>query len=152
MTKILTDLIKEPKERVEGHDFGCPGRAQELVAEAKTALEAGRVRKGNGGSDEKETGDEVLSRIRKTINTKEGWIKVERVRKDKDRQIIMGFGSTEDRNEAKEGMGKEGTGVKVEDVKYRDPLDPRTSPQRCPVGQYRCGYYKSPEEPEPGFV
>ncbi|XP_045450167.1 uncharacterized protein LOC123658921 [Melitaea cinxia] len=72
--------------------------------------------------DEKETSEEVLGKIRKSIDAKEGWVQIERVRKARDRRIVMGFGSTEERNKAKNRLGKEGTGLVVEDVKNRDPL------------------------------
>ncbi|CAH2090549.1 unnamed protein product [Euphydryas editha] len=73
-------------------------------------------------SDEKETGEEVLNRVRKTIDAKEGWVKVERVRKAKDRRVIMGFGSAEERNKARDRMSREGSGLVVEEIKNRDPL------------------------------
>lgn len=42
-------------------------------------------------TDEMETGEEVLNRVRTAVDAKEGWITVERVRKAKDRKVIMGF-------------------------------------------------------------
>lgn len=72
--------------------------------------------------DEGETGEEVLGKVRRTMDAKEGWIKVDRVRKAKDRKVIMGFGTAEERTKAKERLGKEGSGLVVEDVKNRDPL------------------------------
>ncbi|CAB3256931.1 unnamed protein product [Arctia plantaginis] len=45
--------------------------------------------------EETETGEEVLNKVRQVVNAKEGWIKVERVRKAKDRKVILGFGSKE---------------------------------------------------------
>ncbi|CAH2101949.1 unnamed protein product [Euphydryas editha] len=53
---------------------------------------------------------------------KEGWVKVDRVRKARDRKVIMGFGTAEEKAKAKDGLVKEGTGLVVEDVKDRDPL------------------------------
>ncbi|XP_063896722.1 uncharacterized protein LOC135118478 [Helicoverpa armigera] len=72
--------------------------------------------------DGNETGDEVLDRVRKAVDAKEGWVKVERVRKAKDRKIIMGFETTEDRSKIKERLEKEGINLAVEEVKNRDPL------------------------------
>ncbi|XP_069363495.1 uncharacterized protein [Maniola hyperantus] len=72
--------------------------------------------------DDKETGEEVLGRVRKTIDAKDGWVRVERVRKAKDRKVIMGFGTAEERNKAKDRLVGEGTGLVVEDIKNRDPL------------------------------
>lgn len=42
--------------------------------------------------DETETGEEVLNKVRETIDAKEGWVQVEKVRKATDRKVIMGFG------------------------------------------------------------
>lgn len=72
--------------------------------------------------NESETGEEVLDRVRKAVDAKEGWIKVERVRKAKDRKIIMGFRTTEERNKIKDRFGKEGIDLVVEEVKNKDPL------------------------------
>lgn len=46
--------------------------------------------------------DEVLEKVRRTINVKEGWVKVDRVRKAKGRKVIMGFGTIEERAKVKE--------------------------------------------------
>lgn len=72
--------------------------------------------------DGNETGDEVLDRVRRAVDAKEGWIRVERVRKAKDRKIIMGFETTEDRNKIKERLEKDGVNLEVEEVKNKDPL------------------------------
>lgn len=57
--------------------------------------------------NEEKTADEVLEAITK-INANEGWIKVDRVRKAKNRKIIMGFGTAEDRKKAKDKLAQEG--------------------------------------------
>ncbi|XP_063542074.1 uncharacterized protein LOC134750762 [Cydia strobilella] len=72
--------------------------------------------------NEHETGEEVLDKIRKTIDAKEGWIKVEKVRKAKDRKIIMGFGTKTERDKLKDKLGREGAELTVEEVQNKDPL------------------------------
>ncbi|CAH2085314.1 unnamed protein product [Euphydryas editha] len=72
--------------------------------------------------NEKDTGEEVLTKVRNTINAKEGWVKIERVRKAKDRKVVMGFGSPGERDKVKKKLAGEGIGLVVEDVKNRDPL------------------------------
>lgn len=72
--------------------------------------------------DETETGEEILNKVRRTIDAKEGWVKIEKVRKARDRKVIMGFHSEEERRKAKERLTGEGTGLDVEEVKNRDPL------------------------------
>lgn len=68
------------------------------------------------------SGDEVLSQIRETINAKEGWIKVDRVRKAKDRKVIVGCSTEEGRQKIKERLGKAGDRLQVEDIQNKDPL------------------------------
>lgn len=72
--------------------------------------------------DESETGDEVLDKVRKAADAKEGWVKVERVRKAKDRKIIMGFQTTEERDKLKGKLARESQDLHVEEVKNKDPL------------------------------
>lgn len=73
-------------------------------------------------NNEVDTGDEVLDKVRKAVDAKEGWIKVERVRKAKDRKVIMGFETRADRDKAKDRLQKEGVNLTVEEVKNKDPL------------------------------
>lgn len=72
--------------------------------------------------DETETGDEVLNKVRKAVNAKDGWIKVEKVRKAKDRKIIIGLQTEEERGKIKDRLQKEGVDLTVEEVKNKDPL------------------------------
>lgn len=72
--------------------------------------------------DESETGDEVLDRVRKVVDAKEGWITVQKIRKAKDRKIIMGFKTKEDQGRIKERLGTVGSHLVVEEVKNKDPL------------------------------
>lgn len=71
--------------------------------------------------DELETGEEVLERIRKVVNAKESGITVERIRKAKDRKIIVGCRTEEERRRVKERIS-EAKELKVEDIKNKDPL------------------------------
>ncbi|XP_063378586.1 uncharacterized protein LOC134665540 [Cydia fagiglandana] len=72
--------------------------------------------------DETETGDEVLDKIRKAVDAKDGWITVERVKKAKDRKVVMGLATREEREKIKDRLAKEVTNLIVEDVKNKDPL------------------------------
>lgn len=73
-------------------------------------------------TDETETGEEVLDRVRKTVDAKEGWITIQKVRKAKDRKIIVGLRSKEDQIRMKERIGQMGKNLTVEEVKNKDPL------------------------------
>ena len=70
--------------------------------------------------DDLETGEEVLERVRKAVDAKEGWIKVERVRKAKGSKIILGCSTAEDRDKARQRL--ESCRLQVEDAKNRDPM------------------------------
>lgn len=72
--------------------------------------------------DESETGEEVFDRVRQAVDAKDGWVKVERIRKARDRKIIMGFGTKEEREKVKERLGKDSVSLNVEDMKNKDPL------------------------------
>lgn len=72
--------------------------------------------------DENETGEEVLNRIREAVNAKDGGIKVDRVRKAKDRKVIVGCRSEEERQKVKERLRKAESHLNVEEVKNKDPL------------------------------
>lgn len=69
-----------------------------------------------------DSGEEVLDKLRKAVDAKEGWVKVERVRKAKDRKVIMGFRTAGDRDKFKECMGSKKVDLTIEEVQNKDPL------------------------------
>lgn len=73
------------------------------------------------GKDEMETGEEVLEKIRKAVNAKEGGVAVERIRKAKDRKIIVACRTEDERQKIKERLAKS-TELNVEEIKNKDPL------------------------------
>lgn len=73
-------------------------------------------------TDETETGEEVLDRVRKVVDAKQGWVTVQNVRKARDRKIIMGMRTREDQQKIKERLGVTGNRFVVEEVKNKDPL------------------------------
>ncbi|KPJ05926.1 hypothetical protein RR48_14368, partial [Papilio machaon] len=73
-------------------------------------------------NNEMDTGEEVLEKVRKTADAKEGWVRVERIRKAKDRKIIMGFRSKEEREKMKERLKTTAKDLSVEEVKNKDPM------------------------------
>lgn len=72
--------------------------------------------------DEKMTSAEVMTKLASTIKAGDGWTRVERSRRAKDRKVILGFNSIEERERVKQRIEREGRGLKVEDMKNRDPL------------------------------
>lgn len=72
--------------------------------------------------NETETGEEVLKKVRNAVDAKDGWVKVERIRKARDRKIIMGFTTKDERDKAKGRILKQGVNLAVEEVRNKDPL------------------------------
>lgn len=72
--------------------------------------------------EETDTGEEVLSKVREAIDAKEGWVKVTRVRKAKDRKIIMSCDSKEEREKVKDRLKNAGKRLIIEEVQNKDPL------------------------------
>ncbi|XP_059054681.1 E3 ubiquitin-protein ligase BRE1A-like [Achroia grisella] len=72
--------------------------------------------------DEEDSAEVVLEKIRETVDAKEGWVRVERVRKAKDRKVIVGCAGEADKAKIRERLRSAGKGLVVEDVKNRDPL------------------------------
>lgn len=72
--------------------------------------------------EETDSGEVVLDKIREAIDAKEGWVKITRVRKAKDRKIIMSCDTKEEREKVKDRLEKAGKHLIVEDVKNKDPL------------------------------
>lgn len=73
-------------------------------------------------TQEMDTGAEILERVRKAVDAKEGWVRVERVRKAKDQKVIMGCATKEEREKLKKRLESAGENLVVEAVKNRDPL------------------------------
>lgn len=72
--------------------------------------------------NENDTGEEVLEKVRKAVEAREGWVKVDRVRKARDRKVIMGCRSKEEREKVIKRLEEKGDTLIVEEVKNKDPL------------------------------
>lgn len=71
---------------------------------------------------EADTGEVVLDKVREAIDAKEGWVKVTRVRRARDRKIVMSCHTKEEREKVKDRLVKAGKQLIVEDVQNKDPL------------------------------
>lgn len=69
-----------------------------------------------------ETGDEVLTRVRNVLNAKEGDIEIERVRKARDRKVIIGCRTEGEREKVKERIRKDQDNLKVDDITNKNPM------------------------------
>lgn len=73
-------------------------------------------------ADEAETGDQVMDRVRKVVNAKDEGFQIDRIRKARDRKIILGCKTKNEVDRVKEKLSREGANLKIEEVKNKDPL------------------------------
>lgn len=120
-----TTTIKELKKQMESYKEAMERAPPTSYAEAAATHRQNRDTLHSvviAAKDETRTGDEVLDRVRKVVDAKEGWVRVERVRKAKDRRIIMGFGTKEERDKVRKRLEASNADLLVEEVKNKDPL------------------------------
>ncbi|KAG6439250.1 hypothetical protein O3G_MSEX000616 [Manduca sexta] len=72
--------------------------------------------------DDQDTGDKVIERIRKVVNAKEEGIKIDKIRKAKERKVIIGFTDKEELRKVKQKIVKAGHELTVEEMTNKDPL------------------------------
>lgn len=71
--------------------------------------------------NEKETGEQILNRIREAVNAKESGIIVDKIRKAKDRKVIVGCRTEEERQKVKDKL-RGAEELNVEEIRNKDPL------------------------------
>lgn len=120
-----TKAMKELKRQIEMQQEATDRTSPLTYAEAAAPHRSNRDTLHSvivTSKDETETGEDVLNRVRKAVDAKEGWVKVERVRKARDRKIIMGFGTREERDKVKTRLETANGNLIVEEAKNKDPL------------------------------
>lgn len=73
-------------------------------------------------TNDQETSDQMLNRIRDVVNAKEGGIKIDRVRKIKDGKVVIGCRSIEEKNKIKKRLEGKREHLEIKDVENKDPL------------------------------
>ncbi|KAJ0179500.1 hypothetical protein K1T71_005212 [Dendrolimus kikuchii] len=119
--------MKELKEMMEGHReeirearntyASVAAKPKEKPIERAT-LHSVVITATNG----EETGDELMTRVRTALNAKEGGVEIERVRRAKDRKVIVGCRTREERERVKERLNRDKDNLQVEEIKNKDPL------------------------------
>lgn len=71
---------------------------------------------------ETDTGEVVLNKVREAMDAKQGWVKVDNIRKAKDRKIIMSCSTKEEREKVKRRLENSNKNLIVEEVVNKDPL------------------------------
>lgn len=116
----LKGIIEAQKEILETATYAGVAAGSQSRAEnqKQLSLHSVIVSSKNKG----ETGEEVLERVRRAVDAKDGWVKVERVRKAKDRKIIMGCRTEQERKKVKDKLEAAGDDLVVEEITNRNPL------------------------------
>lgn len=118
-----TEVVKGAIENIEKASYASIVASNKTVAPRGTAPERTALHSIAISSEkEEETGEEVLEKVRKAVDAKEGWVLVERVRKAKDRKIIMGCRTQEERKKVKERLEEAGAHLVVEEMENKNPL------------------------------
>lgn len=126
-------LLKENNERMESLKEAMDRQKEILEKTSYANVAAGPPRRQPcqqaalhsvvvSSKDGKETGEEVLGRIREAVNAKEGGIKIDRVRKAKDGKVIVGCRTEEQRQKIKDRLRKVENQLNVEEIQNKDPL------------------------------
>lgn len=126
LIKENSKKMEKLKEALKTHQDVMTKATYASVAAGRSATEMpGRVALHSvvvTSTDEIETGDEVLNKIRKVVNVTETGIQVERFRKVKNQKIIVGCKWEEERRKVKERLAGAQDHLIVEDIKYKNPL------------------------------
>lgn len=70
---------------------------------------------------ESETGDQVLEKIRKAVNAREEGVRIDRLRKARDRKVILGCQTQKEITRVKEKLKESEGDLCVEDVQNKNP-------------------------------
>lgn len=116
--QAVHDHLEQYASSVESHIRSYASVAAEKPTTRPNTLQSVVITSKNKA----DTGEELLNKIRNGIEARTGWIKVERVRKTKDKKVILGFGSTQERDKAKKKLEERVSGLVVEEVRNKDPL------------------------------
>lgn len=72
--------------------------------------------------DENETGEQVFDHIRKAVNAREEGVRIDRIRRARDRKVIVGCKTQEEIGKVKDRIRKAGGHLNMEEIQNKDPL------------------------------
>lgn len=73
-------------------------------------------------ADERDTEEEIIEKVRKVINAKEEEYKVDKIRKARDRKIILGCETRQEVERIRYRLLDSSMNLKVDEVRNKDPL------------------------------
>ncbi|KAL0894322.1 hypothetical protein ABMA27_012948 [Loxostege sticticalis] len=118
MEKLKETIEKDQKNRDSMTYARVAAAAPRTLSPEHAALHSVVITSEN----EMETGEQIMDRVRGVVKAKEDGFQIDRVRKGKDRKIILGCRNRTEMDRVKERLGKEGQSLRVEDIKNKDPL------------------------------
>ncbi|KAL0892590.1 hypothetical protein ABMA27_014319 [Loxostege sticticalis] len=117
--KKLRDSVNSYQETTMQRTYASAAASpRKPVVERQSALHSIVIE----AKDEGVTGDEVMRKVREAVNAKDGWVTVERVRKVKDKKVILGCRTMEERDKVKERLKGAESHLRFEDMKNQDPM------------------------------
>lgn len=124
--KVHIEKMEELKRTIEAHGDKLSNITNLTYAEAAASGKPiGRPTLHSvivTAKDETETGEQVIERVKKVMKAKEGGIEIDRIRKTKDRKVIISCATKKARQVVKERIEGEESALNVEEVRNRDPL------------------------------
>ncbi|XP_063838171.1 uncharacterized protein LOC135087301 [Ostrinia nubilalis] len=142
LSKEMVELIKEQSNKIEQTNIELSklresvlnNQATQRASYAEITADQSR-RQANNNNDrsslhsivvtsrnEQENSEEVLKQVRQAVNAKDGWVTVERVRKVKDKKVIIGCRTVEERQKVQDRLKSAGDRLLVEEMKNQDPM------------------------------
>ncbi|XP_072948739.1 uncharacterized protein [Epargyreus clarus] len=117
--RLTTALKNEQESRDNGMTYASVVAGSSNTKPAETACMHSIV---VASKNDQETGDQVFERLRKVVNAREEGTRIDRIRKVRDRKIIIGCRNEEEMRKVKERIGAKENNLSVEDIKSKDPL------------------------------
>lgn len=114
----LKDMLGAHQELMKGSYASVAAGPPILKPRGRTAVHSVIV----SSEDDKETGDQVLDKIREAVNAREEGMQIDKIRKAKDRKIIIGCGTEEEIGRVKEKLKNSGKKLTVVEIENKDPL------------------------------
>ncbi|XP_047028061.1 uncharacterized protein LOC124636164 [Helicoverpa zea] len=116
-TQALSEQLKEAPRYVAGQGPTFAEIAATSKIQFREPLHSVIV----SSTSDQDTGEVVIEKLRTAVDAKNEGTRVERLRKARDRKVVVGFGSREEMTRATERIKRAGN-LMVEEVKNKDPL------------------------------
>lgn len=113
-TKKLTEIIEETKKNVSYAEIAARPAEKVFSQQPKHSIII-------SSKIEKDSSEDVLNKIREAANARVSGVKVEQIRKAKNKKVVISCSSKNSLNDIKEKL-KTNDNLKIDDAKNKDPL------------------------------